>query len=264
MFELSKEQFQCVQALLPPSGNFIEPKAVIDLNNPGWVFADSLTRPKAAMVWSQGNYGFYLLGKYTAQHAIALNRLIDTTIIPRLVSKKIDDFEFSGVPPITDEDLESIFKSRSLSSWKQTVFKYNNGHSVPDIIPQQGKLCDIKEVLTENPAFVNEVILNYWESLGAFYAKADGYCVLVDNVIASWAITGWIAGNIHEITIETVDIHRQKGYAKACASALINCYLKKGYIPHWECETANTPSAKLAEGFGFVKSNEYMCYGLKF
>ena len=34
-------------------------------------------------------------------------------------------------------------------------------------------------------------------------AKADGYCLILDHIAASPAITGWIAGNTHEISIET-------------------------------------------------------------
>jgi len=267
MIELSKEQYHCVRALLPLSDDFVEPKAVVDLNNPGWVFADSTTQPEAAVVWVQGNVGFYLLGKYTARCAEVLNHVIDTIIIPRLISRKTEYFEFSSVPPVTDVDLESIFKSRKLYSWQQTVYQYKGSRYIPGTATHQGKLYDIMEVLerytVENMAFINDKILNYWESIEAFRAKANGYCLLMDNVVVTLAITGWIAGNTHEISIETVDSYRSKGYAKICATALINCYMQKGYLPHWECETANIASAKLAQGFGFTKLNDYLCYGFR-
>jgi len=265
MIELSKEQYYCVRALLPIQDEYIEPKAVIDLNNPGWVFTDSLTQPKAALVWVQGNNGFYFIGGFNSQDAD--KRLIDTVIMPRLAARKDEWFEFSSVPPVTDMDLLKIFKARKLSSWKQTVYQLKTDKTIPIIKPIEGCLCDVKDVGEKYPVtnmeFVNNKILNYWESLDTFYAKADGYCVIVDNIVASLAITGWIAGNIHEISIETEENYRRKGYAKICASALINCYLQKGYVPHWECETANTASAKLAEGFGFTKLNDYLVYGFK-
>ena len=115
----------------------------------------------------------------------------------------------------------------------------------------------------ENIAFVNDKILNYWESFETFNAKGYGYCLLVDNVVASLAITGWTAGNVYAISIETENIYRCKGYAKICASSLLNCYLQKGYVSHWECETDNIASAKLAESLGFVKLNNYLVYGFK-
>jgi|GEM_PF-4940555 len=267
MFELSKEQFQYVRSLLPLSNAFVEPKGVIDLNNPGWVFANSLAQPEAAMVYTQGNCGFYLLGRYTVQYAKELNQVIDTIIIPRLISRKAEYFEFSSVPPTTDTDLENIFKSRKLYSWKQTVYQYKGGNSIPSITPLQGELCDVKNILKKktikNMKFVSDKILNYWESFEAFNDKAYGYCLLVDNVVASLAITGWKTGNVYTISIETGDAFRQRGYAKICASALLNCCLKNGYVPYWECETDNIASAKVAEDLGFIKSNNYMVYGFK-
>ena len=267
MIELSKEQYHCVRDLFPIQEGYIEPKAVIELNNPGWVFADSTTQPETALIWTQGNVGFYFLGTFDSQCTENLNRVIDTIIIPRLASKEIEYFEFSSIPPVTDADLENIFKSRKLYSWKQTVYQYRENKAVPSIIPHEGRLCDIKDVgkkyPVENMDFVNDKILNYWDSIDAFHAKANGYCIIIDNIAVSLAITGWIAGNTHEISIETVENYRRKGFAKICASALINCYLQKGYLPHWECETANIASAKLAQGFGFTKLNDYLCYGFK-
>ena len=269
MIELLKEQYHCVRTLLPAQEAYIEPKAVIDLNNPGWVFADSTTQPKAALIWTQGNYGFYFLGNFDsqAQNTENLHHIIDMIIMPRLTARKIEWFEFSSVPPVTDADLENIFKSRKLYSWKQTVYQYKKDKAVPLITPVEGYLCDIKDIgkkySVKNMEFVNDKILNYWDSFDAFHTKANGYCIIIDNIVASLAITGWISGNTHEISIETIDNYRLKGYAKICASALINCYLQKAYLPHWECETANVASAKLAQGFGFTKINDYLCYGFK-
>jgi len=153
-------------------------------------------------------------------------------IIPRLKSRKIEWFEFSSVPPNTDAGLESIFKSRKLESWKQTVYQYKNAINVILITPIEGHLCDIKDVgekyLVKNMEFVNDKILNYWDSIESFHSKANGYCLIIDDIVASLAITGWIAGNTHAISIETKDSYRSKGYAKICTSALLNCYTQKG------------------------------------
>ena len=267
MIELSKEQYCCVGSLFPIYGNYIEPKAVIQLNNPGWVFADSIAQPKAAMIWTQGNHGFYFLGSFDSQNTESLNHVIDTIIIPRLISKKIEWFEFSSVPPVTDMDLENIFKSRKLESWMQTVYQYEKDKIATSIILHEGHLCDIKVVgkkySIENMDFVNDKILNYWESVDEFQAKANGYCLIIDSKIASLAITGWIADNTHAISIETIECYRGRGYANACASALIKCYVQKGYLPHWECETANIASSKLAQNFRFTRLYDYLCYGFK-
>ena len=267
MIELSKEQYHCVGALFPMQAEYIEPKAVVEQNNPGWVFADSLPQPKAAVIWVQGNNGFYFLGAFDSRCAESLHRVIETTLLPRLVSKKSEYFEFSSVPPVTDADLENIFSSRKLYSWKQTVYQYKSEKAVPVITPPEGYLCTIKDAgvtcPVKNLAFLHEKIRNYWDSADTFHAKANGYCLVIDNMAVSLAITGWVAGNTHEISIETVDGYRRRGYAGVCASALVNCILKRGCLPHWECETANIASAKLAQAIGFTKLNDYLCYGFK-
>ena len=58
-----------IYELKQPSSNvlaidcpFPEALAVIESNNPGWVFADDPNTPRTALVWAQGIEGFYLVG----------------------------------------------------------------------------------------------------------------------------------------------------------------------------------------------------------
>jgi len=267
IFELSKEQFQCVNSLLPVSEGYIEPKAVIERNNPGWVFVDSMSDPHAALIWSQGNEGFYIFGNQIDSYAKDLNHFIDIYIKPKLVNRGIKYFQISSVPPATDSELQAIFKSRKLNSWEQSVYLYRKNNMISETIPDVGCLCDINDIIKKytikNMDFVEEKILNYWDSIDVFLAKGNGYCVLVDNTVASLSLTGWIAENTHEISIETVEQYRCRGFAKICSAALINKYLEQGCFPYWECETNNTASVKLAEKLGFSKLHFYTCYGFR-
>jgi len=263
MIELSLDQFPVVAALFPDELGYIEPKAVIEHRNPGWVFADSLINPKAALVWNQGNRGIYLMGSRVLQYRDEINSLIDTLIKPRLLSKGIKCLEISTVPPVTDKELKSLFQERVLGGWQQSVYIYRENAKAPDVPIRDGCLCNIKGVLAThaNAEFARAKILGYWESIDSFNAHGEGYCVISDDTVVSLAITGWIAGNTHEISIETVEAYRGRGFAKACASALVNCSLHKGCVPYWECETENTASARIAQGLGFTKLYDYICYG---
>ena len=265
MFELTKDQFQCVNALLPQEEGYVEPKAVIDLNNPGWVFVDSKINPSLALIWSQGIEGFYLLGRQIERYAENLNSFIDTFVRPKLLSRNIEYFEVSSVPPITNTELQSVFKQRKLNEWTQSVYLYKKGNRVDDLIVQEGHLCDIKEIGKKYPVknmeFVKNKILNYWHSMDTFHSNAKGFCLLIDDMVVSLALTGWIAGKMHEISIETADGYRCKGFAKICATALVNYYLEQGYLPYWECEKDNIASAKLAENLDFSKLYDYSCFG---
>lgn len=265
MFELTKDQFQCVNVLLPQEEGYVEPKSVIELNNPGWVFADSRVDPNLALIWSKGNKGFYLLGRQIEGYAEELNSFIDAVVVLKLLSMNTEYFEVSSVPPITNIELQSVFKPRKLNKWTQSVYIYRKDDRVSDPVLHDGCLCDSKEIgkkySVKNKEFIENKILNYWHSMDAFHSNAKGFCLLIDDIVVSMAFTGWIAGNTHEISIETADDYRCKGFAKICATALINYYLEQGYLPYWECEKDNIASVKLAENLGFSKLYDYSCFG---
>jgi len=267
MLEIQKKSFHCVKALFEDNDAYVEPKGVIEGNNPGWVFVNSINNPQIALIWTKGNEGFYLLGNnQIINYSEELNGFIDTHIKSKLLSMDKTYFEISVVPPVIDNDLKYIFKNRHLESWVQSVYQYKHKNGINII--NNNNLYNIKEILqnkhiVENMDFVRSKILNYWYSIDIFIKKANGFCIFIDNKIVSMAITGWIAGNVHTISIETDENYRNKGYAKLCSSVLLNKYLENNYIPHWECEKENIGSAKIAEYLGFTKLFDYVLYGFK-
>lgn len=267
MVELSKEQYYYAKHLLPTEEGYVAPKAVVCGNNPGWVFVDSLPSPKIMIVWAQGNNGFYFIGMDIVKYADEINLVIDLIIKSRLLSKGTDCFEFSSVPPVTDEKLKSIFNLRKLKEWTQTTFTFKKSMARVYSAPFEGQLWDIRELEKNysliNTGFVHKKILKHWESLDAFFAKANGFFIIVDNAVASFAFTGWIANNVHEISIETMEAYRRKGFAKVCAAKLVNYYLQNGFSPYWECASGNTASVKIAQTLGFTQLSDYTCYAFK-
>jgi ribosomal protein S18 acetylase RimI-like enzyme len=259
MFELSKDTFHLAQHLLQEQEGYLVPKAIIEQKSPGRIFVNSQSNPEIAIIWSKGNNGFYFTGNNITNYTEEINNFIDSYLIPTLLCND-DWFETSSVPPLTDTELKSVLKSRNLNIEVQTEYMYKKTDRIPNAHNTNVyKVQDIFKTkhLVTNIDFVQNKILNYWDSIDTFLVKADGFCLIQNNTIVSLAITGWIARNMHEISIETLKDYRRKGFAKICASALINCYLEKGYIPYWECMKANTASVKLVEGFGFTKLYDY-------
>lgn len=58
-----------------------------------------------------------------------------------------------------------------------------------------------------------------------------------------------------EIEIDTVDEHRKKGFATACAADLILRCLERGLYPSWDA--ANMTSVRLAQRLGYSQPIEY-------
>jgi hypothetical protein len=264
MIELEKNDFYIVQPLLQCKEGYLIPESVIEHNNPGWVFVDSQINPQAALIWPHGIEGFYLAGKNITQYEKELNSFIDSYIRPKLLSIGITYIEICGIPPVTDMEIQNILGFRNLDSWQQSKYSYmkKSIHS----FTANAHLHNVKDIFEKEHSFKNidllkKTILSYWDSIGTFLNKADGFCMVIDDIVISWAITAWIAGNNHEPRIDTIENYRQKGFAKSCSSAILKCYLEKGYIPYWECEKDNTASAKTAEGLGFSKLFDYNCYG---
>jgi RimJ/RimL family protein N-acetyltransferase len=79
--------------------------------------------------------------------------------------------------------------------------------------------------------------------------------------IASLCCSGFVAGNIHVIDIETKVSHRRKGYAEIVARAFVAECTEKCLRLHWDCMAENTASARLAEKLGFTQSHGYTLYG---
>lgn len=126
-------------------------------------------------------------------------------------------------------------------------------------------MCNMKDIWykhsVQNLEFVENKILDYWDSINVFHAKANGFCLIMNDMVVSLSLTGWIFENTHEISIETVKDYRRKGFAKIVSAALVNAYLEQGCLPYWECEKSNTASAKLAVDLGFTKFHDYTCFG---
>lgn len=60
MFELAKTQFQLAVPLTGGKIHYPESDSVIRGHSPGRVFVDQSTAPQAALVWVQGQSGFFI------------------------------------------------------------------------------------------------------------------------------------------------------------------------------------------------------------
>lgn len=63
----------------------------------------------------------------------------------------------------------------------------------------------------------------------------------------------YMAGEVHEIGINTLPGFRKKGYAQAACAQCIQNITEKGKCPIWSTGSDNAASQRLAEKLGFVK-----------
>ncbi|HSR30208.1 MAG TPA: GNAT family N-acetyltransferase [Anaerolineae bacterium] len=247
---------------------FPEALAIIEGNNPGWVFVDDLTTPNAALVWAQGITGFYLVGD--AESAVFLEELgiyTDRVLGPRLRSLGVAWFEVSG-----DENwnavIRRVFGERNLESSQQWVYTLQpRGHkSVTqrkvsgdyELLRVDQRLLD--DLLLRNKKFLFSKLMRFWASVDTFLNTGLGYVLVDGGEIASLCCSGFVTGNVHVIDVETEVSHRRKGYAGIVARAFVTECIEKDLQPHWDCMAENTASARLAEKLGFTQSHAYTLY----
>jgi GNAT superfamily N-acetyltransferase len=250
---------------------FPEALAVMEGNNPGWVFVDDLNAPKAALVWAQGVDGFYLVGD--ASSAVFRDELdfhTDQVLKPRLQNLGVDCFEISG-----DEDWGPVIKNalgkRDLEIGQQWVYTLRLAEQKTLTQPKATDGCRLLRVnphllvnlSVNNKLFLFSKLTHFWGSVDAFLNTGLGYVLVDEEEIASLCYSGFVAGNIHAIEIETVPSHRRKGYAEAVARAFLAECIEKHLQPHWDCMAENTASSQLAEKLGFTQSYEYTLYSFR-
>ncbi len=247
---------------------FPEALAIIEGNNPGWVFVDDLDIPRAALVWAQGIKGFYLVGD--ANSAVFLEELdvfTDQVLRPRLHNLGIAWFEISG-----DENwnpvIENVFGKWNLKSSQQWVYTLKpTGHKSVAQLKAVGdcKLLRVNQHLLAdlsvgNKEFLFSKLIQFWGSVDTFLNTGVGYVLVDGEEIASLCCSSFVAGNIHVIDIETELSHRRKGHAETVARAFVAECIEKHLQPHWDCMAENTASARLAEKLGFTQSHVYTLY----
>ena len=250
---------------------FPEALAVIEGNNPGWVFVDDPNIPSAALVWAQGIEGFYLVGDASsAVFRDELNFLVDRVLKPRLDNLGVSWFEISGGEN-WDPVIQKALSKRDLKSNQQWVHILRDAGQVkmtqPEL-PDNFGLRRINEDLLANSTVSNKQFLfskltHFWGSLDAFLNLGLGYVLVDEEEIVSSCYSGFVAGDIHAIDIETEQSHRRRGYAETAARAFLAECIEKHLQPHWDCMAENIASVHLAEKLGFSRSHEYNLYSFQ-
>ncbi len=272
--ELKKSEFYKCQELLYEHGQ-LEAKAVIEGVNPGRVFVDDFELPTSGLIWLGNNDGFIFIGnEKNDQFNNNLNNFIDHTIIPEARKVELNWFEGIGNHRKWNETIEKVLKDRKLGSWNQRVytlqkdnFKGNNEIEVEEgykAVKISKALYENKESTIRNSEFLQASILEFWSSSERFFSRGIGYCMIYKNEIVSICFSGFVAGNIHAVSIETLEAHRGKKLAQKLAESFVKDCLNNHITPYWDCMESNKPSIAVAENLGFKQVNDYIGYDFSF
>lgn len=231
-------------------------------HSPGRVFVDQSTAPQAALVWVQGQSGFYLLGKPGQEFLRDVERLIDAELAAFLKARGVSSFEFSADDPAWNLLIEHTFAKRELQSEPQLVYllAQPRWHEVEE----RAKAVPIDAALLAGPLgkehFLTKMLWDCWQSPDRFLANGLGNCCVVEDQVVSFCFTGYAGAQRHALVVETLPEFRQQGFAKLATAALLEQCHQRGIAVHWDVMPTNKGSIALAESLGFAKAYDYQVY----
>ncbi len=120
-------------------------------------------------------------------------------------------------------------------------------------------LNDQKHSIT-NKRFLKSKIAEFWASPNDFFDKGIGYGVVYQHQLVSLCFSGFVAGNVHGLDMETIEEHQGKKLGQLAASSVVKECVDKGMVPYWDCEEANQASNAIARKIGLEKIFSYNVY----
>jgi len=272
LFEL-KSDYKLVKALLNDQEANPVINGVIEGNNLGEIYVDSIKSPTTALVWAK-NEMFYLIGNANNNNfMVEIESFILNNIKPRAIQIGEDCFNLEIYP--SNESFSSINKifNNKLRTGERVPFIFDenlflerfsdNVSNVPPGYEVEEINTTIIELDTSN--IIRNEIMKFWDSVEKFLEKGIGFCVVYDNKVISTCISAFVSNNEYEIGINTYSHkHRGKGLASAMAIAFIYKCLEIGGIPHWTTEDFRKDSITIAKKVGFIQLPNYQVYYLPF
>ncbi len=268
MEQLKKEEFCKIEENIELQGLNPEAISVIMKNNPGNIYVDNIQLPKTAIVWSFGMEGFYFIGENNSPDINnRIKMFVENQLIKEMLQKDYDCFEVSGSSPDWDVAIKEIFNHKKLDSWLQLVYegdintegktiKTDSSYEIRSIKDQNFDMDQL-----QNKDYLRDEVLLFWDNIESIRKMGNCYYAIVDNEVAGFCYTSFVANNKKVIGIETAEKYRRNKIAYNLASKCLHEISGEGMIPYWDCMDENIASKQLALKIGLEKSGEYTCFG---
>jgi RimJ/RimL family protein N-acetyltransferase len=266
LLELPKESFARIRPLLGGVSHYLVLTTLLEGRTPGKVWVNCLEEPTAALVWDRLNAFFFLVGDST-DNALnqALNRLIIDSIFPEAIQLQYRKFFLQFNPP-TWEEKTGVLLERSSPS-RESIYGYtldpDHAHSPlswEPRLPAGYRMARITHELlnSTNPKNLAEIVYCIracWRSTDHYLNSGGiGYCLLRNDVIASWCSTDYVIGHECELYVETFEGYQRKGLGTLAALACVQECVARGLTVHWHCFQDNLGSVKVAEKTGLTRT----------
>ena len=265
MYRLEQDQFGRVRPLFEGLRYNLVIDSVIDGNTPGWVFADRVENPTAALIWNRQDAILAAGNSLDSSMHAELREEVLRSIVADARRRNIPALSLHYFPESWEGALEQILGGRQPEKVRRRY--YQPGPLKVDWqegIPSGSEMRRIEEAFLaedrENGTHVRGWVLSFWHSIRAFEERGFGFCLLHGETIVSWCLSVYASGKAYEFGVATAPEHRNRGFATLTTAACVEHCLEEGWVPHWHCWVDNYASAAVAEKVGFERPRQYSVY----
>lgn len=260
MYRISSRGFEFAQTYINDVSSiyFIN---ILTGKTEGIVWGDKEESPDMLLLWSEYQQGFQLMGKTIPKDKWPeFYQWFQKTIVPFMMERGIEDFEYG----VDNEELaymmDKTFCNKEISRGKQKIFIFG-GVPKSSPLPDGYTVEKIDRNLYENNYrnmnyIIREIDLSYgsWDK---FLKNGYGYAAIKNGEIAARAVVTFNYGGKANISVDTVQNHRNKGLSSYIVNKTIEEALRRNETPVWDCDEDNIPSVKTALkcGFSFIRED---------
>jgi L-amino acid N-acyltransferase YncA len=264
-----------------PTASLIEFSSYFSGSQPEMVFASILAGNTSArmfihtaqgsgpgiLLWDKGNNVFYLSGDLRSDTAIKdLGDLIATDIRSASLGEGRAYFTVRLIDSTREVLLSRLFHEIELNPITKIFYRCrSDGECAPVVrikdvgfVPIDRDLLEREDVANLEP--VKSEIRQMWPSLARFFERGFGCAALLEDRVIGWCTAEYVSDTQCGIGIETVEACQNMGVATALTARFIELSRSRGLRPHWECNSRNLPSIRVAEKAGFEKLGEFPFY----
>ena len=212
-------------------------------STPGIAYVDDLQSPAFCLVISEF-YHWTFIGGHPSSNQV---ELACKAILPQEQYLQILWRADLGLEKPQLEWDEVVSRKEFLRfAWPPTVQK-------DDVGPPVNRTT----LATMPSSFLKTTLKYFYGSWEEFLSKAFAYQLFLNDRLVSEAV-GILQSSLQmEVSIETAEPFRRKGYGRLVATALIEEALRNGKEPCWSCNSDNAPSLEIAKSLGFSDPQEY-------
>lgn len=188
-----------------------------------------------------------------------------TVIIPFMRSKGIDVFEYGVDHEELSKMMEGVFCENEIGCEKQKIFSYDY-NSIVERVEVLGEYMFEKiddrffQTDYQNMSYITEEIELAYGTQENYLENGYGYAAIIENEIVSRAIMTCSYGDESNISVNTLQTHRNKRLSSYLVQKTVEETLSRNKNPIWDCSQDNIASEKTALRCGFKMIREDNIY----